>query len=152
LKTQNLAGRIVVGLINDCLNNGKSLNQETTLTGKTIISNIKKAKESGYKIHLFYIGVSSVQVSIDRVKTRVDNGGHGVPLENLLRRYEASFENLRKVLPLCDRIIIYDNSEKEDSSYLVKKPLLYVCGNTLTLNKDIPKYMQGIISEYVSTL
>ena len=86
LKTQNLAGRIVVGMVSDCLKNGKSLNQETTLTGKTIISNIKKAKESGYKIHLFYIGVSSVQVSIDRVKARVDNGGHGVPLENLLRR------------------------------------------------------------------
>ncbi|MCL2236090.1 MAG: zeta toxin family protein [Defluviitaleaceae bacterium] len=105
------AGKITVRLLRNLINGDQSFNQETTLTGKTIIANIKKAKEKGFKIHLYYVGLENVELSIKRVTQRVErHNGHGVPVEDLQRRFNNSFNNLSLVLPLCDIVRIYDNS------------------------------------------
>ena len=85
-KTQMDAGRIVVKLIRECISGNESFNQETTLTGRTILTNIKKAKANGFKINLFYVGLKNVDLSIERVALRVVQGGHGVPEDDLRRR------------------------------------------------------------------
>lgn len=56
----------------------KSFNEETTLTGKTILKIIDKAKDLGYKIHLYYIGIDNPEIAKERVKNRVTRGGHGI--------------------------------------------------------------------------
>ena len=109
-KIQMNAGRIAVKLLRECLQGNISFNQETTLTGSTIISNIRKAKEAGFKVNLYYVGLESVELSIKRVTIRRLSGGHGIPEEDLRRRYITSFENLKLVLPMCDSVKIYDNS------------------------------------------
>ena len=48
------AGRIAVGLRKDYFEKGISFNQETTLCGKSILENIKYAKQLGYEIELHY--------------------------------------------------------------------------------------------------
>ena len=53
----------------------KSFNQETTLCGKSIIKNIKIAKENGFYVVMNYIGVENPQIAKDRVKLRVSKGG-----------------------------------------------------------------------------
>ena len=37
-------------------------------------------------------------------------GGHGVDDKDILRRFEQSFQNLRNILPLIDKTILYDNT------------------------------------------
>ncbi len=49
---QILAGKKLLQLQKECLSNGVSFNQETTLSGQSIFNAIKKAKEQGYAIHL----------------------------------------------------------------------------------------------------
>jgi predicted ABC-type ATPase len=68
--------------------------QETTLTGKTIFKNISEAKDRGYKIVMHYVGVESVDISLQRVAERVRRGGHGIPEEDIRRRYDVSLQNL----------------------------------------------------------
>lgn len=84
------AGKKAVKLLNYYLMEGISFNQETTLCGKSIIRNIKKAKERGYFIELHYVGVNSVEIAKDRVKNRVLKGGHGIPESDIEKRYLVS--------------------------------------------------------------
>lgn len=107
---QLLAGKKLLELQKNCLENQISFNRETTLCGNNIFSTIKQAKNLGYTIHLRYVGVANTQIAKTRVAQRVARGGHGIPDETLDRRFSLSKENLLKVLPLCDSVVIYDNT------------------------------------------
>jgi len=147
-KTQMEAGRIAVKLIRKCISGDESFNQETTLTGNTIVTNIKKAKANGFKISLFYVGLNNVDLSIERVALRVIQGGHGVPEEDLRRRYANSFANLQAVLPLCDSVRIYDNSG--DNIFDVLSPFLIIRDGEVKLwDENCPNYLKAVIHEYV---
>ena len=107
---QAKAMKMAVKLIKDCMNKGISFNQETTLTGKSMINNILKAKSLGYKIIMNYVGLSSPELAIQRVAYRVSMGGHGIPEEDIKRRYHVSLSKLKELMPLIDELYIYDNS------------------------------------------
>ncbi len=109
---QMLAGKNLLKLQKECLENGVSFNQETTLSGKTILNAIKKAKELGYLIHLRYVGVATPEIAKERVKQRIARGGHGVSGGTIERRFKTSKENFLQVYRYCDSIIIYDNTEQ----------------------------------------
>lgn len=64
--------------------NGISFNQETTLTGNSIINNIKIAKQHGYTVKMYYVGVESVDIAIRRVQHR-ERGGHGIAETDIRR-------------------------------------------------------------------
>ncbi len=64
-----------------------SFSQETTLTGKSIFDTIKRAREKGYRNELHYIGLDSVEIAKERVKNRVEHGGHGASEQDIERRY-----------------------------------------------------------------
>ena len=78
VEAQIEAGKRLLTMQQDCFDKGVSCNRETTLCGNNIVSSIRKAKELGYKIHLRYVGVSDLQIAKDRVKRRIELGGHGV--------------------------------------------------------------------------
>lgn len=110
VEAQIAAGKQLLKIQKECFEKGISCNRETTLCGNNIINSIKKAKELGYKIHLRYVGVSNPQIAIDRVKKRIELGGHGVSEATIEHRYETSAENFLKIYESCDQINIYDNS------------------------------------------
>ncbi len=68
----------------------KSFAIESTLSGNNIIRIIDNAKKQGYKIILVYSFLQSCTTCIKRVKTRVENGGHNVLEEDIIRRYYKS--------------------------------------------------------------
>ncbi len=104
------AGRIAVKRINDCFDNKLSFNQETTLCGHLIRSNVKRAKALGYSIEIYYIGLDSSELAVERVRQRVKKGGHGIPEEDIRKRYDESLNALKELIPLCDFVRIYDNT------------------------------------------
>ena len=63
IERQIEAGKIAVSQLKECFEKGVTFNQETTLCGKSVIKNIKKAKEKGYIIELHYVGVDSVEIA-----------------------------------------------------------------------------------------
>ena len=111
LSNQLKAGRKAVKLLKAYFDDNVTFNQETTLCGRSILENIKKARNLGYKVEIHYIGVESVDICKERIGKRVAVGGHGIPDEDIERRYVDSLMNMKKVLPLCDRVYFYDNSE-----------------------------------------
>lgn len=128
------AGKIAVRKISEYFNSGRSFNQETTLCGKSIFRNIRKAKELGYIIELHYIGVDSADIAKKRVAYRVERGGHGIPPEDIERRYHESLANLNKVIMLSDLAVLYDNTSK------FKRFAIYTKGKLTFLSSDIPRW------------
>lgn len=113
-KDQNRAGRLALKLRKKYLQSGKTFNIETTLSGHSIVKFIKDANEANYEITLFYVGLKSVELSKQRVAIRVSKNGHSIDEATLERRFLGSFENLVKVLLLCQNIYFYDNSDTID--------------------------------------
>lgn len=127
--------REAIKLIKKYIVEGISFNQETTLSGKSIISNIKLAKEKGFYVTMNYIGVKSADIAKERVAIRVRKGGHGIPDEAIERRYFDSLANLSKVINICDKINIYDNSE------MFKLVMVIKDGEVVWKDKKIPNWL-----------
>lgn len=87
----------------------RDLTQETTLSGRKTLRTIKKAREQGYEIRMFYIGVSSAEECIKRIKNRVEKGGHDISEELVRRRFANRFNDLIKVMGYCNSIVFFDN-------------------------------------------
>ena len=68
-------------------------------------------KENNYKINLHFIGLDSPQTAKERVKIRVSKGGHDIEPYLIDKRYYESMQNLLKVIPLCNEILVYDNTK-----------------------------------------
>lgn len=106
------AAKIAINLRNECFLYGKSFNEETTLTGKTILKTIDRAKELGYELQLFYVGVNSTEIAKERIKSRVEKGGHHIENDIVEKRYYESLKNLKEILLKFDKVYLYDNSKK----------------------------------------
>ncbi len=61
-------------------------------------------------LEMHYVGVDSSQTAKLRIAQRVKMGGHGIPDQDVDRRYEESLRNLKRVLGLCDLAALYDNT------------------------------------------
>lgn len=72
------------------LSDTKSFIIETTLSGKYLVKVIQEAKAKEFEVSLFYLFLETKDENIYRVKNRVLNGGHNVPVEDVIRRYHRS--------------------------------------------------------------
>jgi len=87
---------------------------ETTLGANTIPRLLAQAASQGIEIYVWYVGLSSPTLHIQRVQARVRQGGHDIPAEHILRRYEHSRLNLVELLPQLTALRVYDNSADAD--------------------------------------
>jgi predicted ABC-type ATPase len=87
---------------------------ETTLGGNTIPRLLAEAAVQGIAIYVWYAGLSSPELHLRRVRSRVRRGGHDIPEEAIRRRYERSRLNLIALLPLLTALRMYDNSADAD--------------------------------------
>ncbi len=102
-------GKKAILRIEECLKAGINFTQETTLSGIRTLKTIQKAREQGYYIRLYYIGVNSSEESIKRIKNRVEKGGHDIPEDDVQRRFNKRFEDLKRILPYCNEARFFDN-------------------------------------------
>ncbi len=84
---------------------------ETVLSTERNLTLLKKAKEKGYFIRCYYILTSDPMINVWRVRARVESGGHDVPEEKIITRYDRALGLVRKLLEICDICHIYDNSD-----------------------------------------
>jgi predicted ABC-type ATPase len=84
---------------------------ETTLGGNTVPRLLGEAAKSGIEILVWYVGLESAELHIERVAARVRRGGHSIPAEMIRQRYERSRLNLVQLLPSLTALRVYDNSD-----------------------------------------
>jgi len=137
---QMKCAREAVKLIKSYISQEISFNQETTLSGKSILKNIKIAKENGFYIVMNYIGVENPEIAKARVRQRVSNGGHGIPEDIIERRYYASLKNLKGAIEICDEINVYDNTE------VFKEIIDFKDGNIIWKDKNMPSWTNDLLN------
>ena len=102
-------GKIALERIQACLNKGVSFTQETTLSGRETEITAKEARDRGYSVRLYYVGLDDAEECLQRIENRVAHGGHNIREEDVLRRFAGRWEALAKILPYCDEARFFDN-------------------------------------------
>lgn len=93
-----------------CLLNKQSMVVETVLSTEEKIMFIRRAKEAGFFIRVFFIGTDSPEINASRVVRRVMEGGHDVPITKIIKRYFRSMQMCVYAASLADRLYVNDNS------------------------------------------
>ena len=101
--------KIAIKLIEELLEDGESFAQETTLAGQKTKNTAREAKEKGYFVRLYYIGLNTPEESLKRISNRVARGGHDIGEVDVRRRFEERWKAVKRVLPYCDEAIFFDN-------------------------------------------
>ena len=84
----------------------------TTLATRTLLKTVRMAQNAGYSVTLLYFWLNSPELAIERVKARVEAGGHNIPEETIRRRYNVGIDYFfQHYAPVSDRWILADNSQ-----------------------------------------
>lgn len=105
------ASRIMLRRIQYLMERGADFSIETTLATRSLVSIINDARAKSYVITILYLWVQSPEIAIQRVRDRVETGGHNIPENVLRRRYTTGLKYLFDIyMSICDRWMIADNS------------------------------------------
>ncbi len=105
------AGRLMIDRILHLLKEGETFAFETTLATRSYVNLIRRAQKRGYFVTLLFFALSTPEQAVARVAKRVSQGGHNIPTDVVLRRYDAGLNNLFGLyMPVVDYWVLYDNS------------------------------------------
>lgn len=106
------AAEMADNMRNSLIDRGESFTFETVLSTGRNLELLRRAKEKGYFIRCIYVLTAHASINVDRVKVRTASGGHDVPKEKIISRYEKALKLLPQLLDICDVCHIYDNSNQ----------------------------------------
>lgn len=88
---------------------GASFITETVFSHPSKVELVENAVARGYLVHLHVVLVPPT-LPVARVAARVAHGGHDVPEDKILARYDRVWPLVAQALRLADRARAYDNS------------------------------------------
>ena len=109
-ETQNVrAGRLMLERIKELSAAREDFGFETTLSGRGYARLLTEMSQSGYRVVLFFLWLSSADLAVERVANRVVQGGHSVAEDDVRRRYASGLRNLFQLYrPRVDAWLLYD--------------------------------------------
>jgi predicted ABC-type ATPase len=101
-------------------------------TVKSKVDLIKQMQDAGYFVLLFFVGLGSKELSIARVNTRTQMGGHDVETRRLIDRFPRTQKAISTASRLADATIMVDNSLTPSKAFTVclvrlRKKIIYDC-------------------------
>lgn len=117
----------IEGWLNASLDVYQTIGVETVLSSSKYRPLVERAHRRGFRVRMLFMVLGSADAQLDRIRTRVEEGGHDVPADKVRSRRIRSFEQLAWFLPKVDQCYIYDNStgapelaaEKVDGKLLI---------------------------------
>ncbi len=93
-----------------CLINGSDFSFETVMSHPSKIEFMACAKSSGFQVSLFFVATNDPILNVERVGARVAQGGHDVPTDRIIARYQRTMALLPAAIAACNQATIFDNS------------------------------------------
>lgn len=146
------AWQIGRSLLEKAIETGSDYRFETTLGGRTIVSLLEQAARKGHQVNVWFCGLESPELHIQRVRSRVAQGGHDIPEAKIHERWRSSRENLIRLLPCLHHLRVYDNSHQADpAAGQCPRPKLWLemRARRVTAPMDLtgaPEWVQPIIA------
>jgi predicted ABC-type ATPase len=97
-----------VGLLDAAIAERRDHFFETTLGGSTITGKLDHALDRGFEVRIWYTGLASPELHLQRIAARVAQGGHDIP------EADASRRNLIRLIPRLTELRMFDNSAEAD--------------------------------------
>lgn len=85
-------------------------------------------------MEMHYVGVESAEIAKERVEQRVIKGGHGIPSQDIDRRFCESLRNLKEAIMLCGLVALYDNTDA------FRRFAIYKSGELAALSENVPSW------------
>jgi predicted ABC-type ATPase len=104
------AGRLFLRELDRLEQARDSFSFETTLSGLSHLTRLKRLKAAGYEIEIVFLRLASARLALLRVAARVRQGGHNVPRDDVIRRFKRGWDNFPAYRAVADAWAIYDNS------------------------------------------
>ena len=144
------AGQAAINEREGLISAGETFAIETTLSGHGTLLLMKKAGTAGYKVNLVFVGLDEPELAVMRVADRVAQGGHDVPRDAIVRRFDDAMTRLASAVAISDRCYVFDNSGIRRTLLLVREGhhTLFAAANIppwagRALDVDIWKSMGG---------
>lgn len=123
----------------------KDFTFETVLSTDRNLVLLKKAKENGFFIRGIYVLTVDPKINISRVDVREALGGHGVPKDKIISRYNKALKLIPELVEICDILHVYDNTEEPFRIFKKRKDTYYWWSNEFWNDKEIEK-LTGIFN------
>jgi len=121
---------------------------ETNFRSDNPMSTALEFQKNGYEIHLIFMGLNSLEESIERVAHRVRTGGHKVSEESIKYNFEHDFKNLYKHYFQFDSVTLFDNSVVEKGNSQAPRELLFISeGDVYISQENLPEWAQKLVPE-----
>jgi len=108
------AWQIGKSLLEQAIAERRDYRLEATLGGRTITQLLQSAVKEGHQLQVWFCGLESPELHIQRVRARVALGGHGIPEEKVREGWTSSRKNLIRLLPHIHHLRVIDNSKEAD--------------------------------------
>ena len=92
------------------LSKRKDFTFETVLSTDRNLELLRRAKAAGYEICAVFVLTKDAKINVERVKARASAGGHDVPSEKVISRYQKSLKNLSQLVRIADMTRVVDNT------------------------------------------
>lgn len=97
--------------LKDLAKERKTFSFETTLATRFYAKWLADLQSEGFEFHLIFLWLESPEKALERVRNRVEQGGHNIPEDVIYRRYFKGLRNFFNLYkPIADSWMIYDNS------------------------------------------
>jgi predicted ABC-type ATPase len=106
------AARQAEALRNSLIDCGADLSFETVLSTDRNLLLLERAKAREYEVQCIYVLTCDENINVARVRARHAAGGHDVPEDKIRIRYQRALALLPRLISLCDKILVYDNSDR----------------------------------------
>lgn len=107
------ASKIMLARVRECCRRNEPFGLESTLSGKSHLKLIADWQNQGYHVVLHFLRLPSVELAVERVQLRIEQGGHAVPEDVIRRRYARGLANLPMYQAAVDEWRIWDTSQGE---------------------------------------
>lgn len=125
------------------IRHGESFSAETVFSSSAKLDFLNTAKTAGYLIYLYCISTGDAGLNIERVKQRVRFGGHDVPEEKIVSRYQRCMEHFFPAMRYAYRAYFWDNSTQNMQLIAEMTPDHEICLYSTVLPIWFEKYVLG---------
>ncbi len=124
------ASRIMLDRLKALATENANFAFETTLAARSFAPFLRKCQSKGYTVNLTYVWLESTDLAIERVARRVISGGHDIPRDIIIRRFQRGRDNfLNLYSPLANNWVVYNNSQSSTQVVAEKtinlSPIIY---------------------------
>ncbi|MDR1806952.1 MAG: zeta toxin family protein [Propionibacteriaceae bacterium] len=93
-----------------CLSRGEDFTFETVLSTDRNLALLRRAREAGFAVRSVFVLTANAEINVLRVRSRVADGGHDVPVDKIRARFARSLANLPELARLSQECSVIDNT------------------------------------------